>query len=435
MIRSINRGATAALIAVGALAVFSLPRDGVQDAAAASRPASRGPLVVLTGNEHGFIRPCGCSKPALGGVHRRAHAIEELRKADPKLDAVSLGEFISESGRQQEIKFETFLLSLAEMQYAAFVPGVGELRLGTKFITDSKAMVPFPFVLANATWDGAPLVGSVRLGDGALIGLVGDVPPELGVKTTPATEALVRELGVVKDAAWSIVAYNGPVADLAALGKVVPEARRKSVTFAVPGVADAPVQLEPVLGMRVVCCGMKGRSLALVRPTAERFFESLLLEESRPGLPSVSALLEGYRTTVREEGLAKNVGRVNSALKYVGDKKCAECHEGAIKTLATTPHQRAMKSLEATNDHHDPECVKCHVTGWATESGYVDPVTTPTMMNVNCETCHGPGSLHAQTLAPTAPGKVDANTCVRCHDPDNSPHFEFKTYWPKIEHK
>ena len=24
--------------------------------------------------------------------------------------------------------------------------------------------------------------------------------------------------------------------------------------------------------------------------------------------------------------------------------------------------------------------------------------------------------------------------CVKCHDPDNSPHFKFEEYWPRVEH-
>jgi hypothetical protein len=30
---------------------------------------------------------------------------------------------------------------------------------------------------------------------------------------------------------------------------------------------------------------------------------------------------------------------------------------------------------------------------------------------------------------------VTAEFCVKCHDPDNSVNFEFKTYWKKIVHR
>ena len=28
-----------------------------------------------------------------------------------------------------------------------------------------------------------------------------------------------------------------------------------------------------------------------------------------------------------------------------------------------------------------------------------------------------------------------ADTCIQCHDDDNSLNFKFETYWPKVEHK
>jgi hypothetical protein len=53
--------------------------------------------------------------------------------------------------------------------------------------------------------------------------------------------------------------------------------------------------------------------------------------------------------------------------------------------------------------------------------------------NVGCESCHGPGSLHAEDPSSenitARPGQV---VCVKCHNPENSPHFDFATYVPKI---
>jgi hypothetical protein len=434
---------TAAIVPAIAAALVSYAILGTQDdkAAPASRPdaqRSDRPVVVLTGNEHGFIRPCGCSKPALGGVHRRAHVIAELRKTEPKLAPVSLGEFLNESNREQELKFDAFLRSLTEMEYAGFVPGAGEFRLGKRLVVDGRGMTPVPFVVANAEYEGEPpFEKSVKLGDtgGVLVGLVATLPPEYGVKVSPAADALRAEAAKAGDAAFILVGYNGPVEDLERLAAAVPEALRPRTVFAVPGFADVPVPLAPVLGMPVVSPGMKGKAIGVLRPGSHPLYESRILEEALPGLPSVEAILEDYRKSVKDDALMKNVAKTPAPDAYVGDKKCAECHKEAYETLLTTPHQRAVKSLAKTHDDFDPECVRCHVTGWAMQGGFVDYETTPVHKNVNCEACHGPGAAHsAKPEVKTVNGRIDKNTCLRCHDPDNSPHFKFEEYWPRIEH-
>ena len=106
----------------------------------------------------------------------------------------------------------------------------------------------------------------------------------------------------------------------------------------------------------------------------------------------------------------------------------------SCKVLDPTPHEHAWASLKATNDHHDPECVACHVTGWGDSSGFITEASTPKLINVTCEACHGPGEEHNNLQTKTPNGKLGKQFCVKCHDPDNSPKFDFDKYWPKIQH-
>ena len=133
------------------------------------------------------------------------------------------------------------------------------------------------------------------------------------------------------------------------------------------------------------------------------------------------------------EGLLQHVPVFDEAASdYVGSEACLACHKESHAVWAQSGHARAWAALTATNDHKDPECVGCHVVGWGVAGGF-DPVAL-TPVDVQCETCHGPGGDHIRIMKPTPAGKLGERFCIKCHDLENSPKFEFETYWPKIAH-
>ena len=84
---------------------------------------------------------------------------------------------------------------------------------------------------------------------------------------------------------------------------------------------------------------------------------------------------------------------------------------------------------------HYPECVSCHVVGYGYKSGFVTPEKTPKLLNVTCENCHGPGSIHAGDDSKAIPvAKPTSTSCTQCHNFEHSPKFDFTAYWKKIRH-
>jgi hypothetical protein len=111
--------------------------------------------------------------------------------------------------------------------------------------------------------------------------------------------------------------------------------------------------------------------------------------------------------------------------KYVGEKACKTCHKAQYDSWATTKHANAWATLKP-EDQKKAECMGCHMTGKTAADSMI--------VNVTCESCHGPGSeyksmktMKDHALA-VAAGVLTPNeaTCTQCHN-KNSPTFkEFK---------
>jgi hypothetical protein len=125
--------------------------------------------------------------------------------------------------------------------------------------------------------------------------------------------------------------------------------------------------------------------------------------------------------------------------RYAGRGSCTECHAPLDAHWTRTPHALAWKSLVDRGEEHNPDCLPCHTTGFAQPGGFVDPVEDRSLLNVQCEACHGPMLVHSQQSERSPvrrdPGfRVTQATCRRCHDPANSPRFDFSTYLPRVSH-
>ena len=122
---------------------------------------------------------------------------------------------------------------------------------------------------------------------------------------------------------------------------------------------------------------------------------------------------------------------------------CAECHESAAKFWEKTGHSHAYDTLVSARKQFSLDCVRCHVTGWQQPGGVCRIDRThfggsgfdgrgKGRQDVQCEMCHGPGSEHANDPPGHIATEVPATVCVRCHEAENSPHFDDGRYRPFI---
>jgi len=202
---------------------------------------------------------------------------------------------------------------------------------------------------------------------------------------------------------------------------------------------DPGVDRASLAGQRTRLRAMEQEQRALTRrvrlgsgPTIVARWEPL--EEDAPEDPEIGALMDRYDRRVNDHNrrifadLAPPPALPGRAT-YEGAEECGTCHEEAFTWWRGHEHGKAYATLVERHKEFNLSCVGCHVTGYNQPSG--STVThNEGLVDVGCESCHGPGSLHA--AAPRQRGLiarvVPENTCVGCHNSEHSDLFDYPSY-------
>jgi len=119
---------------------------------------------------------------------------------------------------------------------------------------------------------------------------------------------------------------------------------------------------------------------------------------------------------------------------FVTSQTCRSCHLDAFKVWENSAHAHAIDILKKEKKEFDTQCVVCHVTGSGQPGGFTDLYRTSQLANVQCEACHGHGREHSQQPMGIKMASLGPSSCLGCHNPSNSPEFEFVSYWKAIKH-
>lgn len=136
---------------------------------------------------------------------------------------------------------------------------------------------------------------------------------------------------------------------------------------------------------------------------------------------------------------------------YVGVETCKNCHQAAYdvwkkavfenkalddsgkEITRIVGHSKAWKTLKDINKDTDRACIGCHSIGFMQKGGYCKAYEVDFRVDVQCESCHGPGSLHAQTGDKKfIKRQVLEETCRGCHHVPHIPSYESFNYEEKI---
>ncbi len=417
--------------------------------------------IVLTGEENGYLEPCGCSEEQLGGLSKRHTLISHLKEKDENLILLSLGDLPSKVGRQDEIKMETALDALDRMGYVVHNIGEKDLNMGIDLLGYLSQISNVDFVSSNivdldtSAFNIKPyIIKEIKTEESILkVGILGIVSPELiesacqDVKVLDPILALKPLLSDLHDKTdFLLLLSHAEMAESIKIAEVCPE-----FDLIVSGhLVDRPdLYLKKVNNTYVIPVGEKGKYVSEITLSLQEkqtdeggsfnsflsAIETIPLDGKFEDSHEIAMLLRTYQQRLKDEELLAQVFKVDppSGLEFIGNKDCAVCHGKIFKHWEETGHSSAYETLVRSGHEYDPECVECHVIGLNYFTGFETIESTPALKGVGCESCHGPGSDHKETLSKDY-GRVGVENCEICHNDEHSPNFEFKEYWEKIKH-
>ena len=412
--------------------------------------------LVVSGQELGYLEPCGCAEGQIGGFPRRDSVLLQLTSGGKNLLRVANGNLISDAGRQSELKAEIGFTALKEMEYAAFNVGPRDLLLGIEQLNYFSNTSGIPFLSANLFQGEArvfqPFVlHSVHLKDSQKqVAIIGIISQQFEIYAENASADLILKApeNVLKEfipqlsseCEFIVLLVHAGIDEATALAKVFPQ-----IDVIIVGDEQSEALREPVSVADTVLLnpGTKGKALGMLdiqwdkgEERTDSHFQLLTLSERTPDSPRMMDLLFMYQQMLAAENLSEEVEREipSTGGMYAGNASCKTCHASEYASWKKTKHSHAYHTLVEKGHENDPDCLTCHTVGFGFQTGFINEPQTPTLADVGCENCHGVGGNHAKNPQPGY-GKVTKANCLTCHTTENSPNFDYDVYFPKILHE
>lgn len=417
--------------------------------------------LFFTAQTHGRLTPCGCFSGQFGGVSRlpAALALQGLTNAIG-LDA---GDALEGTEDYHLLRHRHLASAFASLGYVALNVGRMEASLPVEALRQLAIRSAVPLISANVLdrTTGKPVLPPWRIVEhaGLRLAVIGVVDPR-GLEDGPGEGLTIERMETC-------------------LARILPEAKRESDLIALLAHTDEHTltvlasefyEIAVILGGRVSqpapsvlvenrslihYTGNEGKSLGTLELVITnrggigvRQSAMILLTDRIPEHPRILELAAAYRREVRGTRLGADdperlgAGRVpGSRIRngYAGSESCLDCHAAAARVWKESGHGRAFASLVARDSDADPACIGCHTVGFGNPDGYRREYGRTRLVDVGCESCHGPGSAHVSERR--AGGKpsfrfrpLGAGDCRQCHHGEFSRPFDWERFWPQVRH-
>jgi hypothetical protein len=401
----------------------------------------------------------------LGGLHRRAHYLEQYIKSNPgrNLIIVDSGDLLNEDAvipasvvPSARLKAETIVDIYRIIGIHAVNVGDLDLVLGISYLKELAQKTDFPFISSNLVdANGAAIfpryvirnIGGKNVGIFGLISDTGDIPNR--VREITNGEATVAD--VVATATAMVEELRGKNVDyiIALTHQQVNRdfvvARRVAGIDVIVGGHEIHKAEDPIIvddRSLILRPGEKGMyigMLAVDLGAGNTWTHELVpIVESMPYIAAIKAKMDDYDERVYALFSGGTTSGVNPAANasLIADR-CGMCHSNQLRQWRTTGHAKAYDSLFNRQRNFDPSCLSCHTVLFEQPGGFTMTDQDMSLAHVQCESCHGNSREHMGNPAKPVPTPKPAiESCATCHTPDRNPTLiqDAKAYMDKIRH-
>lgn len=411
-------------------------------------------VIVFSGEETGNLEPCGCYEGQIGGIFRRYTFIDSFREKKDVILPVSLGDLPKNVGRQDEIKMEIFCRAIGEMDYVLHNLGEKDIEIGPQLLNylshTSKTVLlssnvqlvdSFPakinqYVLKECFVSGhifkIAFLGilSKSLLSNSILEYINVEDPVQVLK--PLVKQLQGKANLI------VLLSHAPFAESIEIAKCFPE-----IGLIITGhnIEEPIDSITYINNTPIVSSGTEGKYVGVAKYSVnnavmERKSVGVIpLDNKYKDSQEMISLLKEYQQMLADEDLLSKIPQTPllNGLSYVGSSLCGMCHKVVYEHWSKTTHGTSYGTLVRKGYQYDPECIKCHTTGYGDVSGFLNYEKNNNLINVGCESCHGAGSRHIKYVTESY-GVTDESDCVICHESEHSPKYQYNEYWKKIKH-
>lgn len=404
--------------------------------------------IVYSGNLNGELEPCGCAvETDLGGILRRATIVDSLKSEHPNMLLISSGGLISNNSPQDKIKAKYIISGLNSMGYDAVGAQWRDLAFGNKFISESELL---PWVSSNYEHEKIFSKISVHRDNNTYMIFSWMSKKDDAPMSKDAASLGKRKLNELNNSLKQAKESGA----LTVLLSTIDHSTAKNlfelqhVDILVVGAEDEQY-VDPVLnnGVLVLQPGNRGMKLGRLSfdvddqgKISDFDHEVIPMPDDVEDFPGLAQWYNDFNEETKQAYLdrTKLVKQSdNGSSPYFGAKWCKSCHVEEYKKWKSSKHSDAFSTLEAVNKAYDPDCIGCHTVGFEKAGGFIDPLTTVSLIDVQCESCHGASRAHAESGGQSSTGNANREKeqiCTECHVGSHSPKFKYDKYWPNVVH-